>query len=117
SKIVSAIKGEEVEGAPGFAVENPLSLAPKKLFGGMILGGVVAAMGTFPLAWIRVASPDLFLIAERMIGTTVALGIGMIFFFIGLFFGTIGTFVSGRKTMISEGVETCVYYVAEKQDK
>jgi len=41
----------------------------------------------------------------------------MIFFFIGLFFGTIGTFVSGRKTMISEGVETCVYYVAEKQEK
>jgi len=117
SKIASAIKGEKVEGAPGFAVENPLSLAPKKLFGGMILGGVIAAMGTFPLAWIRVVSPDLFFIAERMIGTTVALGIGMIFFFIGLFFGTIGTFVSGRKTMISEGVETCVYYVAEKQDK
>ncbi|MGY5873694.1 MAG: hypothetical protein RTV72_15710 [Candidatus Thorarchaeota archaeon] len=114
SKIVSAIKGETVEGSPGFAVEDPLSLAPKKLFGGMMLGAVIAAMGTFPLAWIRVAIPDLFLIAERMIGTTVSLGIGMIFFFIGLFFGTIGTFVSGRRTMISEGVETCVYYVAEK---
>ena len=117
SKIVSAIKGEKVEGVLGFAVENPLSLAPKKLFGGMILGGVIAAMGTFPLAWIRIAVPDLFFIAERMIGTTVALGIGMIFFFIGLFFGTIGTFVSGRKTMISEGVETCVYYMAEKKEK
>jgi hypothetical protein len=117
SKIVSAIKGEKVEDTPGFAVEHPLSLAPKKLFGGMLLGAIIAAMGTFPLAWIRVAIPDLFLIAERMIGTTVGLGIGLIFFFIGLFFGTIGTFVSGRRTMISEGVETCVYYVAEKQKK
>jgi hypothetical protein len=50
-----------------------------------------------------------------MIGTTVALGVGTIFFFIGLFFGTIVAFVSGRRTLISEGVETCVYYAAEKQ--
>jgi len=114
SKIVSAIKGEKVEGAPGFPVDNPLSLAPKKLFGGIILGAIIAAMGTFPLAWIRIANPDLFLIAERMIGTTVALGVGIIFFAIGLFFGTIVTFVSGRRIMISEGVETCVYYAAEK---
>ena len=57
----------------------------------------------------------MFLIVERMIGTTVALGVGMIFFFIGLAFGTIVAFVSGRRTMISEGVETCVYYAAEKQ--
>ena len=117
SKIVSAIKGEKVEGAPGFSVGNPMSLAPKKLFAGMIVGAIIAAMGTIPLAWIRIAVPDLFFIAERMIGTTVALGIGLIFFFIGLFFGTIVTFVSGRRTMISEGVETCVYYVAEKRDK
>ena len=75
-------------------------------------------MGTIPLALIRALSgpsSPLFLIVERMIGTTVALGVGMIFFFIGLFFGTIVAFVSGRKTMISEGVETCVYYAAEKQ--
>ena len=115
SKIASAIKGEKVESTPGFQVENPLSLAPKKLFGGIILGAIIAAMGTFPLAWIRVVNPDLFFIAERMIGTTVALGVGTIFFFIGLFFGSIVTFVSGRKTMISEGVETCVYYASEKQ--
>ncbi len=120
SKIASAIKGDKVEGAPGISVTNPLSLAPKKLFGGIILGAIISALGTFPLAWIRAISgpsSPFFLIVERMIGTTVALGVGMIFFFIGLFFGTIGAFVSGRKTMISEGVETCVYYAAEKQSE
>ena len=118
SKIASAIKGDKVEGAPGIHVENPMSMAPKKLFGGIVLGAIVAAMGTIPLALIRALSgpsSPLFLIVERMIGTTVGLGVGMIFFFIGLFFGTIVTFVSGRRTMISEGVETCVYYAAEKQ--
>jgi hypothetical protein len=118
SKIASAIKGDKVEGAPGISVANPLSLAPKKMFGGIVLGAIIAALGTFPLAWIRVISGQgspLFLIVERMIGTTVALGVGTIFFFIGLFFGTIVAFVSGRRTMISEGVETCVYYAAEKQ--
>ncbi len=120
SKIASAIKGDKVEGAPGLHVANPLSLAPRKLFGGIVLGAIIATLGTFPLALIRALSgpsSPLFLIAERMIGTTVALGVGTIFFFIGLFFGTIVTFVSGRKTMISEGVETCVYYAAEKQSK
>jgi hypothetical protein len=118
SKIAGAIKGDKVEGAPGISVANPLSLAPKKMFGGIILGAIIAALGTFPLAWTRAISgpgSPLFLIVERMIGTTVALGVGTIFFFIGLFFGTIVAFVSGRKTMISEGVETCVYYAAEKQ--
>lgn len=118
SKIASAIKGDKIEGAPGISVANPLSLAPRRLFYGMILGAIIAALGTVPLALIRALSgpsSPLFLIVERMIGTTVSLGVGTIFFFIGLFFGTIGTFVSGRKTMISEGVETCVYYAAEKQ--
>ena len=59
----------------------------------------------------------LFFIVERMIGTTVSLGVGTIFFFIGMFFSTIVTFVSGRRALISEGVESCVYYAAEKQDK
>jgi hypothetical protein len=118
SKIASAIKGDKVEGAPGIPVANPLSLAPKKMFGGIVLGAIIAALGTFPLAWIRAISGQgnpLFLIVERMIGTTVALGVGTIFLFIGLFFGTIVAFVSGRRTMITEGVETCVYYAAEKQ--
>ncbi len=107
-----------VEGAPGMYVENPLSMAPKRLFGGIVLGAIIATMGTFPLALIRALSGPgnpLFLIVERMIGTTVGLGVGMIFFFIGLFFDTIVTFVSGRRNMISEGVETCVYYAAEKK--
>ncbi|MFQ5832242.1 MAG: hypothetical protein ACE5H4_06050 [Candidatus Thorarchaeota archaeon] len=120
SKIVSVIKGEKVEGAPGIPVANPLSLAPKKLFLGIVLGAIIAALGTFPLAWIRamVGSGDaLFFIVERMIGTTVALGIGTIFFFIGMFFSTIVTFVAGRRTLISEGVESCVYYAAEKEGK
>ncbi|MHA2378221.1 MAG: hypothetical protein ACXADO_07190 [Candidatus Thorarchaeota archaeon] len=118
SKIVSAIKGEKVEGAPGIQVSNPMSLAPKRLYLGILLGAIIAWFGTFPIAWIRaVVGPGdpLFFIVERIIGTTVALGVGTIFFFIGMFFSTIVTFVSGRRTMISEGVETCVYYAAEKQ--
>ncbi|MHA2045491.1 MAG: hypothetical protein ACW99G_11905 [Candidatus Thorarchaeota archaeon] len=101
SKIASAIKGDKVEGAPGLHVENPLSLAPRKLYGGIVIGAIIAAMGTFPLALIRALSgpsSPLFLIVERMIGTTVGLGVGIIFFFIGLAFGTIVAFVSGRKT-------------------
>ncbi|MHA2300031.1 MAG: hypothetical protein ACXACD_03665 [Candidatus Thorarchaeota archaeon] len=120
SKIVSVIKGEKVEGAPGFATANPMGLAPKKLYLGIAIGVIIAWLGTFPLAWIRavVGSADpLFFIVERMIGTTVALGVGTIFFFIGMFFTTIVTFVSGRRTLISEGVESCVYYAQEKQSK
>jgi uncharacterized membrane protein len=120
SKIVSAIKGEKVEGAPGMPVANPMGLAPKKLYLGIAVGALIAWLGTFPLAWIRslVGSADpLFLIVERMIGTTVALGVGTIFFFIGMFFTTIVTFVSGRRTLISEGIESCVYYAQEKLNK
>jgi hypothetical protein len=118
SKIASAIKGEKVEGAPGIPVSNPMSLAPKKLYLGILLGAIIAWLGTFPLAWIRVMvgpADPLFFIVERIIGATVALGVGTIFFFVGMFFTTIVTFVSGRRTMISEGVETCVYYAVEKQ--
>jgi hypothetical protein len=120
SKIVSAIKGEKVEGAPGMPVANPMGRAPKKLYVGIAIGAIIAWLGTFPLAWIRavVGSGDpLFFIVERMIGTTVALGVGTIFFFIGMFFTAIVTFVSGRRTLISEGVESCVYYAQEKQNK
>jgi hypothetical protein len=60
---------------------------------------IIAVLGTFPLATIRalVGSVDpLFLIVERIIGTTVALGVGTIFYFIGMFFNSIVTFVKGR---------------------
>jgi uncharacterized membrane protein len=118
SKIVSAIKGEKVEGAPGMPVANPMGLAPKKLYLGIAVGTIIAWLGTFPLAWIRALvgpADPLFFIVERMIGTTVALGVGSIFFFIGMFFTAIVTFVSGRRTLISEGVESCVYYAQEKE--
>ena len=118
SKIVSVIKGEKVEGPPRMSVANPMLLAPKKLYLGIIIASIVVTLGTFPLAWVRVVvgpSDSLFLIIERIIGTTVALGVGLIFFFIGMFFNTIVTFVKGRRTMISEGVETCVYYASEKK--
>ncbi len=120
SKIVSAIKGENVDNASGFSVTDPMSLAPKKLFYGILGGAIIAALGTIPLALIRAIvgpSDTLFFIVERMIGTTVALGVGTIFFFIGMFFSTIVTFVSGRRTLISEGVESCVFYAAEKHGK
>ncbi len=120
SRIVSVIRGESVESAPGMAVANPMDLAPKKLYFGIAIGAIIAWVGTFPLAWIRAMvgpADPLFFIMERMIGTTVALGVGLIFFFIGMFFTTIVTFVSGRRTLISEGVESCVYYVQEKQGK
>ncbi|MHA2285058.1 MAG: hypothetical protein ACXABZ_04240 [Candidatus Thorarchaeota archaeon] len=38
----------------------------------------------------------------------------MFFFFIGMFFSLIVTFVKGRKMLISEGMESCVYYAMEK---
>jgi hypothetical protein len=117
---VSAIKGEKVEGAPGMPVANPMGLAPKKLYLGIAVGTIIAWLGTFPLAWIRALvgpADPLFFIVERMIGTTVALGVGTIFFFIGMFFTAIVTFVSGRRILISEGVESCVYYAQEKLNK
>ena len=63
-----------------------------------------------------ITTDPLFFIVERMIGTTVALGIGLIFFFIGMFFNTIVTFVLARRTLISEGVETCAFYDLEKKN-
>jgi hypothetical protein len=120
SKMVSAIKGDKVEGAPGMPVANPMGLAPKRLYLGISVGVIIAWLGTFPLAWIRALvgpADPLFFIVERMIGTTVALGVGTIFFFIGMFFTAIVTYVSGRRTLISEGVESCVYYAQEKANQ
>jgi hypothetical protein len=120
-KITRVIKGEKIEDTKNMPMANPMAYAPKKLYLGIILGMIIAVLGTFPLATIRVIvgpTDPLFLIVERIIGTTVALGVGTIFFFIGMFFNSIVTFVKGRRTMISEGVETITFYVSEKtQDK
>ncbi|MHA2190039.1 MAG: hypothetical protein ACXAAP_07385 [Candidatus Thorarchaeota archaeon] len=115
AKIVSAIKGEQIDGTMMPSSTKPGALAPRKLFLGIVIGAIIAWLGTFPIAWMRIgATPEMFLILERIIGVTVALGVGTIFFFIGMFFSLIVTFVKGRKMLISEGVESCVYYAMEK---
>ena len=55
------------------------------------------------------------LMLEHFIGPWVAVGVGTIFFFIGKFFGTIVGFVKGRRQLISEGVESAVYYALESK--
>ncbi|MHA2361394.1 MAG: hypothetical protein ACXAB6_05650 [Candidatus Thorarchaeota archaeon] len=115
TKIVSAIKGEQVDSTITPPPTNLGALAPRKLFLGIVIGAIIAWLGTFPIAWMRIgATPEMFLILERIIGVTVALGVGTIFFFIGMFFSLIVTFVKGRKMLISEGMESCVYYAMEK---
>lgn len=90
------------------------------MFRGILVGSIIAALGTVPLESIRaMVGPldPLFFIVERMIGTSVSLGVGSIFFSIGMFYSTKVTFVSGRRALISESVESCVYFAAEKQAK
>lgn len=55
------------------------------------------------------------LMLEHFIGPWVTIGVGTIFFFIGKFFGTIVGFVKGRRQLISEGVESAVYYALERK--
>ena len=62
---------------------------------------IFGAIAFVPLAGIRamVCPVDpLVLIVERMISTTVALGVGTIFFFIWMFSNEIVTFMMGRCT-------------------
>ena len=54
---------------------------------------------------------------EHFIGPWVAVGVGTIFFFIGKFFSTIVGFVKARHQLISEGVESAVYYVVGKKQE
>jgi len=52
---------------------------------------------------------------EHFIGPWVAVGNGLIFYYIGRFFSTIVGFVQARRQIISEGVESAVSYYLEKE--
>ena len=120
-----------------------MSVATRKLFLGILIGVIIVVIGTFPLALTRMANAEVYLaerfsiagasadfdvsllsagaqqalqtqlMLEHFIGPWVAVGIGTIFFLIGKFFGTIVGFVKGRRQLISEGVESAVYYAVE----
>jgi len=136
ARIVKGIKGEAVEDAVGKSPINPMSLATRGLFYGMILGFAIILIGTFPLALLRIANTQTFLtellagrtdsiafqvskqtqlMLEHFIGPFVGLGNAIIFFFIGRFFGVIVGFVQARRQIISEGVESAVIYANEKK--
>ncbi len=133
-RIASGIKGEKTDPPMAMAMD-PMSLAPKRLFYGILLGAIIIAIGTV-LALVRMANTEIALsqvlagipdvatyqtalqtqlMLEHFIGPWAATGTGTIFFFIGKFFGSIVTFVKGRRQLISEGVQTCTYYAAEKK--
>lgn len=134
SRIASGIKGEKTD--PLMVMKmDPMSLAPRKLFFGILLGAIIIAIGTV-LALVRMANTEIALkqvlagipdvatyqtalqtqlMLEHFIGPWAATGTGTIFFFIGKFFGSIVTFVKGRRQLISEGVQTCTYYAMEKK--
>ena len=121
SRLVAAIKGDQPQPAPNGMAMKPMTLAPKKLFVGILLGALIVILGTFPLAiWRNLVSPAfgndmaVFLMLEHIIGPWNGLGVGLIFFFIGMFFSSIVTFVSARRQIISEGVESCVVYALKK---
>ena len=115
ARIVAAIKGDQPQAPSPTMSINPMSLVPKNLFVGIIIGVIVVVLGTFPLAWMRIGASTIeFLMLEHMIGAVVSLGVGLIFFFIGIFFSTIVSFVKARRQIISEGVESCVLYAMEK---
>ncbi len=116
SKIVTVIKGEKIEeNVTSMSVSKPLQLAPMKLFWGIIVGGLITLSGTLPFAILRMINTtqgniqmaDTF---EHIIGPWVSTGVGLIFLMIGLFFSTIVGFVKARKAIITEGVESCVFY-------
>ncbi len=122
SKIVTVIKGEKIDhNVNAITMSKSLKLAPMKLFWGMIVGALITLSGTLPFAILRMINTtqgniqiaDTF---EHIIGPWVSTGVGLIFLMIGLFFSTIVGFVNARKAIITEGVESCVYYsVAEKK--
>lgn len=136
TKIVNAIKGEATskDAQAEESTVNPMSLAPRRLFLGILVGVMIVVIGTFPLALIRINYTEIFLteklagitnsnafqtglqtqlMLEHFIGPWVAVGTGLIFFFIGRFFSAIVGFVKGRRQLISEGVESAVYYALE----
>lgn len=138
ARIANAIKGQVAskEEKAEDSTLDPMSLAPRKLFLGIIIGVVIVVIGTFPLALLRMANTETFLVEllaertdsaafqvskqtqlmlEHFIGPWVTVGVGLIFFSIGQFFSAIVGFVKARRQIISEGVESVAYYVQEKK--
>lgn len=135
ARIVNGIKGEAATDNSDTTSINPMSLASKKLFYGILLGFAIILVGTFPLALLRIENTQVFLtellagrtesvafqaskqtqlMLEHFIGPFVGLGNAIIFFFIGRFFGVIVGFVQARRQIISEGVESAVSYATQK---
>ena len=137
TKIVNAIRGVPSEEEQAVEKkEGLLALAPRGLFVGMLIGAAIIVTGTFPLALLRIANTEVFLMEmlagrtestafqvgkqtqlmlEHFIGPWVAVGNGLIFYYIGRFFSTIVGFVQARRQIISEGVESAVSYYLEKE--
>ncbi len=104
-----------------------MSLFPKRLFLGIVVGVIVVVTATFPLSFpLRIGTFDTFLGAnltadlaaqaafslertlEHLILPYKLLGLAVIFFAIGRFFTTIVGFVRARKAIVIEGVESVV---------
>jgi len=121
SQIVNIIKGEvSKDELASMTPTKPLSLAPMKHFIGIIIGGFIVLTGSIPFAMLRMINTangniQIANTFEHIIGPWVSTGVGIIFLMIGLFFSTIVGYVKARKTIISEGVESCVYYTLEKK--
>ena len=119
SNIVNAIKEDKSRSELPMSPEKPLKLTPMKLFIGLVSGAFLVLLGTLPLAVLRISyafqlNTQAQLTVEHLIGPIVSTGVGIIFLMIGLFFSTIVGFVKARRSIISEGVESCVYYTLEK---
>ena len=79
AKIVNAIKGEVTSKEEHAADSrmNPMDLAPRKLFLGIVAGVIIIVIGTFPLVLMRIANTEIFLIemmASRTGSTTYEVG-------------------------------------------
>lgn len=109
----------------------PMSLVPKKLFAGILVGFAVVVTAMLPLSWpLRMGTFDLFLeldvvgsmaaqaafslerFLEHLILPYKLTGVGIILYSIGRYFGTIVGFVRARKTLVTEGVGSVADHLA-----
>lgn len=110
---------------------DSMSLVPKKLFLGILVGFAVVVTAIIPLAWpLRIGTFDAFLgmdlgsnvaaqaafslerFLEHLILPYKLAGVAIILYSIGLYFATIIGFVKARKTIVAEGVSSVAEYVA-----
>ncbi len=102
---------------------DPMTLFPKRLFAGVLVGFAIVVTATVPLAWpFRIGTFDVFIglnlttdaaaqaasslerSLEHLILPYKLAGLAVIFFSIGRYFTTIIGFVRGRKAIVTEGV-------------